>query len=82
MSRPSNNGGSAFPCEQGHTPEGTWNHPFDPRMSLRDYFAAKALQSLVLYRETSQSNTYAKSELAAEAYHYADEMIKARWRNE
>jgi hypothetical protein len=36
-------GGSAFPSEQGQTQDGTWNQTFDPGMSLRDYFAAKAI---------------------------------------
>lgn len=37
-----NNGGPAFPCEQGHVPEHGWNQTFDSGMSLRDYFIAHA----------------------------------------
>jgi hypothetical protein len=42
MSDPIDYGGRAFPTEQGHIPEGTWNQTYDPGMSLRDYFAAHA----------------------------------------
>lgn len=38
-----NDGGAAFPGEQGHIPDGTWNQTFDPGMSLRDWFAGQAL---------------------------------------
>ena len=37
-------GGAAFPCEQGHVQEHGWNQTFESGMSLRDYFAAKAMQ--------------------------------------
>lgn len=32
-------GGPAFPGEQGHIPDGTWNQTWDPGMSLRQYAA-------------------------------------------
>ena len=48
-------------------------------MSLRDYFAAKAMQSLVLDRKNINFTEGNKSEWIAEmAYEYADAMIKAR----
>jgi hypothetical protein len=37
-------GGPAFPCEQGHGPDGTWNQTFDSGMTLRDYFARQAYE--------------------------------------
>jgi hypothetical protein len=37
-----NDGGPAFPSEQGHCPDGTWNQTFDPGMSLRDYMIIHA----------------------------------------
>ena len=39
-----NDGGPAFPCEQHETLNREWNQSFEPGMSLRDYFAAAALQ--------------------------------------
>lgn len=33
-------GGPAFPSEQGHIPDGTWNQTYDPGMTLLDEFAA------------------------------------------
>lgn len=47
---------------------------WDPGMSLRDYFAAKALQGLLAcpIGDNTQT-TYAKL-----AYEYADAMLKAR----
>lgn len=41
MAKP-NDGGPAFPGQQGHLPDGTWNQTFDPGMSLRDCFAVLA----------------------------------------
>lgn len=52
-----------------------------PGMSLRDYFAAKALQGMLSYPGNDQWGDYAKMGfgLAAEtAYNYADAMIEAR----
>lgn len=71
MSTETNNGGPAFPCEQGHIPDGTWNQTFESGMSLRDYFAAKAMQAI--YPDGSVHSSMAK-----EAYQMADEMLKAR----
>ena len=47
-------------------------------MTLRDYFAAKAMQGL-LAAQTEEWNIYDHNyEMAAEAYRVADEMIIAR----
>jgi hypothetical protein len=61
-----NHGGSAFP----HKPPGD-----APGMTLRDYFAAKAMQGMLAYPTRS---TNAIDVLASDAYIVADEMIKAR----
>ena len=45
----------------------------DKGMSLRDYFAAKAMQSI---KETSRNTPY--EDIAKCAYQMADEMLKAR----
>ena len=49
-----------------------WGTPFEG-MTLRDYFAAKAMQALIHVQvKTKQQQT------AAAAYEWADEMLKAR----
>jgi hypothetical protein len=77
-------GGPAMPCPVGGSsftgPDGytSWQYPGSQGLSLRDYFAAKAMQELVRHRERMQTETYTRPELAQEAYHYADAMIAAR----
>ena len=44
-------------------------------MTLRDYFAAKAMQSLMWDKDLNLDN---QADVAEVAYAYADEMIKAR----
>lgn len=44
-------------------------------MSLRDYFAAKALQGLLAH---PASDSHGEKELALQAFHLADAMVKAR----
>jgi hypothetical protein len=56
-----NTGGTAFPCHTIAMHEG---------MTLRDYFAAKAMEALVHNRPPQAA--------AIEAYRYADAMLKAR----
>jgi hypothetical protein len=64
-----NTGESAFPLatDGGHFSEG---------MTLRDYFAAKAMQS-ILDREHGRSTTTLEF-VGNYAYQYADAMLKAR----
>lgn len=73
-------GGQAFPWVESHTSaidgERVENHG-DAGMTLRDYFAAKAMQSLV----SSGLNTGAwddYEDLSASAYRIADDMLRAR----
>jgi hypothetical protein len=60
-------------------PESYWSqHPQDG-MTLRDYFAAKAMQSYAAYVAAADvrfSATY--DEIASEAYAIADAMLAAR----
>jgi len=72
-------GGTAFPCEWSKTHN-------TPGMSLRDYFAAKAMQSLATvapqewheaYEDDPQYLPMIKG-VSLIAYQFADEMIKAR----
>jgi hypothetical protein len=67
---PINDGGSAFPHET--------SNGYDSGMTLRDYFAAAALQGIV-----SDPNLFVKSKRDVElvsrsAYEFADAMLKAR----
>ena len=59
-----NNGGPAFPI--GSTPE-EWGNG----MTLRDYFAAKAMQNYIC-------DDYTPDAIAKTAYEMADAMLKAR----
>jgi hypothetical protein len=78
-----NTGGPAFPGTQyanGVQPTG-----FSQGMTLRDYFAAKAMQSLILTKHyqdiaTDQPAMFVEmlTTLADESYDYADAMLRAR----
>lgn len=59
------NGGPAFPTTVDNGPEGTIG------MTLRDYFAAKVMPSLLVLCSTNAS-------AALEAYKIADAMLEAR----
>jgi hypothetical protein len=72
-----NTGGPAFPTtvRDHYDPEtgGQWSEYVDPGMSLRDYFAAKAMQGYC----TDPVMTSAES-VATLAYQIADAMLRAR----
>ena len=71
-----NNGGPAFPT-------GTWEYdgqnnvlPYQAGgMTLRDYFAAKAMQGICA---SGPGSHMTNDRIAAEAYEIADAMLKAR----
>jgi hypothetical protein len=52
-------------------PTGTGVTPYNPGMTLRDYFAAKAMQALI-------DNDGLFSEIPTQAYEIADAMLAAR----
>ena len=64
-----NTGGAAFPYAALHGCNGEYG------MTLRDYFAAKAMQGFLA---TGKSN-YLDEHIAVDAYNLADAMIEARW---
>jgi len=66
-------GGSAFPCH----PNSEIDSPYDG-MTLRDYFAAKAMLGYAQYRAANSMFVYSNDELAKESYEIADAMLKAR----
>jgi hypothetical protein len=70
MKTPSNDGGAAFPVM--YVSEG---------MTLRDYFAAKALAGMLI-NYTTQKFGVGEQTCAKGAYQFADAMLAARERKE
>lgn len=70
-----NDGGPAFPCETlGIDEHGEYRKPYKG-MTLRDYFAAKAMQGILAGWATGLP----PSDMTVEAsYAYADAMLAAR----
>jgi hypothetical protein len=74
MSAPINNGGPAFPMPSGPEPRFESTTHYNEGMTLRDYFAAAALQGML----TDSCIQGSDSQFAESAYSYADAMLKAR----
>ena len=70
-----NTGGPAFPSAQLDTT--TLTYKYIEGMTLRDYFAAKALNGLLAGTLTPDS-LWSQDEVAETAYNMADAMLKAR----
>lgn len=70
MTAPWSDGGSAFPGKYG--PMSSLG------MSLRDYFAAAAVQGHLSNPHNTAHPDYTREGLAAECYAIADAMLKAR----
>jgi hypothetical protein len=70
-------GGPAFPNIEYKQPVGGGSHMMTiiGGMTLRDYFAAKALQGICA---SGPSASWPNDHLAAKAYNLADAMLKAR----
>lgn len=66
-------GGPAFPCglQSGHL------QPLHKGMTLRDYFAAKAMQGAIANEGLSFSKKWLE-QCSADSYAVADAMLKAR----
>jgi hypothetical protein len=67
-----NTGGPAFPCPE------TEKHYKDEGMTLRDYFAAKAMQGILAGTHPIVKETEPLPTVARVAYAQADAMLKAR----
>jgi hypothetical protein len=65
-----NDGGPAFPMSYDNSL--AYTYPSHQGMTLRDYFAAKAMQALLGYEESTLQND------AEVAYQMADAMLKER----
>lgn len=68
-----NTGGPAFPTEVVNTNDGYIHQG----MTLRDYFAAKAMQGL-LSATLTPNTVWSQDDAAETAYNVADAMLKAR----
>ena len=72
MNQPINDGGPAFP----NVPSDPQYSDWDRGMTLRDYFAAAALQGLMANSECNK--TWDESDVAKFCYEISNEMLKAR----
>lgn len=71
-----NNGGSAFPMPH-FTDRGENTHWGEGGMTLRDYFAAAALQGILMNYTTEKFGANEET-VARYAYRYADAMLAER----
>ena len=72
-----NTGGPAFPSSQPLQPD-DWGEDHTG-MSIRDYFAAKAMQGLITSRHTDYDNGfYTEEQVAQDAYRMAEAMLRVR----
>jgi hypothetical protein len=69
MKKPIDNGGPAFPYG-----EANFTDKFSQGMTLRDYFAAAALQGMIAHHGDPMN----RKEMAVRAYLSADAMLAAR----
>lgn len=81
MSKEIDNGGPAF-ARPAFSSGMTWNPSLDG-MTLRDYFAAKALPALIdaFYEaaiNAGRLDEFCPNDVAGQAYNYADAMLQAR----
>jgi hypothetical protein len=73
MSDEQEDGGPAFPFVETDLVCG---HRFDPGMSLRDYFAAKAMAAMLSIEQVHLD--HGETEIAVWSYQQADAMLKIR----
>lgn len=76
-------GGAAFPESKLEGQSGDYWTSHTPGMSLRDYFAAKALQGILADPEVGQAEYHETfkefaEEIATESYAIAEAMLEAR----
>lgn len=84
MNTPLNNGGPAFPTHVPEAPLMADGQPSEPAftqpgMTLRDWFAGRAMQaSYLLHMDGTRNVDKTAAALASEAYAVADAMLAAR----
>lgn len=77
---PKNTGGPAFPSLKTtwNKSPGVYSSEVEPGMTLRDYFAAKAMPMLMKQWPIDIFDNHAQDEVAQRCYLMADAMLKAR----
>lgn len=77
---PNDKDGGALPAFPSPPIPGATDHRSEQRdgLSLRDYFAAKALQGMLANSTITDHGGFTREGCAAEAYHHADAMLSAR----
>ena len=78
-------GGPAFPTRgedfidgpQGRHPQSAWGMEPKSGMTLRDYFAAKAMQALLARHDVAASSA-TRTDTAVEAWRMADAMLETQ----
>jgi hypothetical protein len=80
MSEPINDGGPAFPCIYYSEPIGSIGPQLTIKggMTLRDYFAAAAMQGIISDASVTASSKNDGELVASSAYAFADAILKAR----
>jgi len=82
MTDKTHDGGPAFPSEQGHIPDGTWNQTYSQGMTLRDWFAGQAKeQDIVEYQDYSENEhaVWVEKYTRTQArFRFADAMLATR----
>ena len=78
-----NNGGPAFPYSARLVAPDTYEHLTNGGMTLRDYFAAKAMQELLANTLMGDASIHARApdwlaDISVGAYEFADAMLRAR----
>lgn len=75
-----NTGGAAFPSKRirANGEDGCGMYAFDEGMTLRDYFAAKAMQGICVNAGRNGYELDRQEQMAAGAYLLADAMLEAR----
>lgn len=77
MAEQLNNGGPAFPRSESLYPDGTVSDPGSLGATLRDYFAAKAMQAYFTDPDVGFGSDVIDAGTRA-AYRIADAMLRAR----
>ena len=67
-----NDGGPSFPCDMEQLAKGTEG------LSVRDYFAAAALQGMLSSEDVENDGIWPETGCAIRCYKFADAMLKAR----
>lgn len=71
-------GGPAFPLADSNAEYERTDRERCNGMTMRDYFAAKAMQSIISRMDRAQYNYIGANHVASDAYAFADAMLEER----